>query len=54
MYLKITIINGMMINGDIKVHPTEFPFESNSESVPDPDTNPMKSIDGDETYHILE
>ena len=36
-------------NGDVEFHPLEFPFESNSESVPDPDTTPIKSIDDDET-----
>ena len=39
--------------GDIEVHPLYFPFESNSEYVPDTDTNPIKSIDDDELYHIL-
>ena len=41
-------------NGDIEVHPSDFPFESNSESVPDPDTTLIKLIDGDEMDHILE
>ena len=40
-------------NGDVKVHPSEFPFESNSESVPYPDTTLIKSIDGDEMDHLL-
>ena len=39
-------------NGDVKVHPLYFPFESNSESVPYPETNPIKSID-DEMDHLL-
>ena len=34
-------------NGDVEVHPSDFPFGSNSESVPYPDTNPIKSIDDD-------
>ena len=34
-------------NGDVEVHPLEFPFESSSESVPDPDTTPIKSIHDD-------
>ena len=34
-------------NGDVKVHPSEFLVESNSESVTDPDTTTIKSIDGD-------
>ena len=36
-------------NGDVEFHPSEFPFEPNSESVPDPDTTPIKSIDDYET-----
>ena len=41
-------------NGDIEVHPSEFPVESNSEYVPGTDTTPIKSIDYDEMDHILE
>ena len=41
-------------NGDVDVHPSEFPFEYNSESVPDTDTTPIKSIDDDEMDHLLE
>ena len=41
-------------NGDVDVHPSYFPVESNSESIPDPDTTPVKSIDDDEMDHILE
>ena len=40
-------------NGDVEVHPSEFPVEFNSESVPDPDTTPIKSIDDDEMDHLL-
>ena len=29
-------------NGDVEVHPSEFEVEFNSESVPDPYTNPIK------------
>ena len=29
-------------NGDVEVHPSLFPFEYNSESVPDPYTTPIK------------
>ena len=32
-------------NGDVEVHPSEYPFEYTSEYVPDPDTTPIKSID---------
>ena len=40
-------------NGDIKTHTSEFTVESNYESVPDPDTTPIKSIDDDEMDHLL-
>ena len=39
-------------NDDVEVHPTEFQFQSNSESVPDPDTTPIKSINDDEMGHV--
>ena len=29
-------------NGDVEVHPSYFPVESNSESAPDPDTTLIK------------
>ena len=29
-------------NGDFEVHPSDFKAEYNSESVPDPDTTPIK------------
>ena len=32
------INHNVIDNGDVEVHPSEFPFESNSESVPDTDT----------------
>ena len=42
------IINQHAIdNGDVKVHPSKYPFESTSESVPDPDINLIKSTDDD-------
>ena len=34
-------------NGYVRITTSEFPVESDSESVPDPDTNPIKSIGGD-------
>ena len=40
-------INNDDINSDV-------PVESNYDSVPDPYTTPIKSIDGDEMYHLLE
>ena len=48
------IINHAIDNGDIEFHPSEFPVESNSEYVPDPDTTPIKSIDDYEMDHLLE
>ena len=41
-------------NRDFEVHPSEFPFESNYESILDSDTTPIKSIDDDEMDHLLE
>ena len=40
-------------NGDVEVHPSEFPLKSNSESVPDQYTTTIKSIDDDEMDHLL-
>ena len=40
-------------NGDVNIPTSEFPVESNSESVPDPDTTPIKSIDDDEMDYLL-
>ena len=41
-------------NGNVKIPTSKFPVESNSESVPDTDTTPIKSIDDDEIDHLLE
>ena len=41
-------------NGDVKIPTSDFPVESNYESVPYPDTNPIISIDDDEMDHLLE
>ena len=41
-------------NGDVKVHTSNFPVEFNSESVTDPDTTTIKSIDDNKIDHILE
>ena len=41
-------------NGDVKFPTSEFTVESNYESVPDPETTTIKSIDDDEMYHLLE
>ena len=40
-------------NFEVEVHPSEFTVEYNSESVTDPDTTPIKSIDDDEMDHLL-
>ena len=40
-------------NGNVDVHPSEFPVEFNSEYVPDLDTTMIKSIDDDEMDHLL-
>ena len=41
-------------NGDVKITTSYVPFESNYDSVTDPDTTPIKSIDDDEMDHLLE
>ena len=46
--------NHAIDNCDVKVHTSDFTVDFNSESVPDPDTTTIKSIDGDEMDHILE
>ena len=38
----------------VEVQPSGFPVEYKSESVPDPDTTSIKSIDDDEMGHLLE
>ena len=40
-------------NCDVEVHPSSFPAEYKSESVPDLDTTPIKSIYYDEMDYIL-
>ena len=40
-------------SGDVEVKPSNFPVESNSESVTDPNTNLIKSIDDDEMEHLM-
>ena len=40
-------------NGNVKVSASYFPFDSNSESVQDPDTTPIKSIYGEEMDNLL-
>ena len=41
-------------NGDVKIPTSDFPVESSYDSVPDPDTTPIKSIDDDGMDHLLE
>ena len=41
-------------NGDVKISTSEFSVEFKSESVTDPDTNPIEPIDDDKMDHILE
>ena len=40
-------------NGDIEVHPSEFPFEFNSKSVPYTDTTLIKSIGDYEMDYLM-
>ena len=48
------IIHHSISNGDVKFPTSEFPVESNYESVPDPDTTTIISIYDDEMDYILE
>ena len=41
-------------SGDVEVHPSEFPVQSNSESGPNPDTTLIKSVGYDEMDHLLQ
>ena len=41
-------------NGDVKITTSDVPVESNYDSVTDPDTATIKSIDNDEMDHLLE
>ena len=41
-------------NGDVKVPTSDFPVEFNYESVSDPETTPIKSIDDNKMDHLLE
>ena len=41
-------------NGDVKIPNSDVPVESNYDSVPDPDTTPIKSVDDYEMDHLLE
>ena len=47
------INNHFIHNGDVEVHPSEFPVEFYSELVTDPDTTPIKAINDNEMDHIL-
>ena len=40
-------------NGDVKIPTSDVPVESNYDSVPDPDTTPIKSIDDNKMDHLL-
>ena len=39
------INNNDVGNGDVEVSTSEYPFEYTSDSIPYPDTNPIKVID---------
>ena len=41
-------------NGDVEIQPSDLPVEFISESVSDPETTMIKSIDDDEMDHTLE
>ena len=40
-------------NGDVEIQPSDLPVEFISESVSDPETTMIKSIDDDEMNHTL-
>ena len=40
-------------NGDVEVYPSEYPFKSTSNSVPDMDTTLIKSIYDDEMDQLM-
>ena len=40
-------------NGDVEVHPSEFPVDFKSESVPDPETTTIKLIDDNEMDNLM-
>ena len=46
--------NHAIANGAVKVKPSEYPFEYNSEYVTDTDTDPIKYIGVNETDQLLE
>ena len=46
--------NHAIDNGDIEAHYSDYPVESNSESISYPDINMIKPIDYYEMNHILE
>ena len=56
MVLDITgrINHHAIDNGDVEVHPSEYPFEYTSESVPYPETTLIKSIDDYTMDQLLE
>ena len=41
-------------NSDVKIPTSDVRVEPNCDSVTDPDTTPIKSIDDDEMDHLLE
>ena len=41
-------------NGDVEVYPSDNPLEYPSDSIPDTDYTPIKSIDDDEMDQLLE
>ena len=45
--------NHAIDNDDVKIPTSEFPVEYNSESVTDPNTTTIKSIDDDKIDHLL-
>ena len=53
-YIMVRLNHHAINNGNVEVHPSEFPVEFNSESVPYPYTTRITSIDDDKMNHLLE
>ena len=53
-YIMGRLNHGAINNSDVEVHASYFPAKYKSESIPDPFTTLIKSIDDDEIDHLLE
>ena len=53
LYIMVRLNHHAIDNCGVQVHTSDFLVEPDSESVPDPNTTPIKSIDDDEMDHLL-